>query len=133
VIIVDIVTPTRNLVQGAQVASVKIPGARGELTILPGHTELLTVLGTGPLSFAVDGHERRFAVSYGFAEIRKDKVLILAECAEEAKEIDVNRAKSAEKRAAQALTGALTEAEFKKQQLKLQRALARQQVAGHSH
>ena len=128
-IVVDIVTPTRKLVEGARVNSLVLPGAKGELTVLPGHTELLTVLGTGLLAFSEGGTERKFAVSSGFAEVRHDKVLVLAEVAESSKDIDVERAKAAGKRAQEALTGNLTEAQFHKQQLKLLRAIARQKIA----
>lgn len=130
---VDVVTPTRKLVEGATVANVRLPSSKGELTILPGHTQLLTLLGTGILAFTEDGRERRFAVSYGFAEVSHNRVLVLAETAEEQSEIDTSRAKSAQKRAEEHLVGTMTPEEFKKQQLKLQRALIRQQVAGLSH
>jgi F-type H+-transporting ATPase subunit epsilon len=129
--IVDIVTPLRNVVVGVEVNSLKLPAIDGEIQILSAHTELLTILGTGPLSFVQDGRERVFAVSYGFAEVRKDKILVLAESAEEAKEIDRERAKVAEKRAQEALLGTLSTSDFKKHSLKLQRALVRQQVASH--
>lgn len=132
-IVVDIVTPTRKIVEGASVSSLVLPGADGELTVLPGHTELLTVLGTGLLAFTQGGTERRFAVSYGFAEVRHDKVLVLAEVAEESKDIDVERAKAAFKRAQESLTGTLSQSQFRKQQLKLQRSIARQQIALGPH
>ena len=70
---VDIVTPTKKLVDGASADSIKLPGAKGELQILDGHTDLLTLLTTGALVFTKDGKERRFSVSYGFAEIRNNK------------------------------------------------------------
>lgn len=127
---IDIVTPTRKLVEGAQVESVKIPGARGELQILDGHTELITLLKTGSVSFVQDGRERRFALSHGFAEVRKNKVLVLADTVEDAPGIDKTRAQAAQRKAEQALLGVLTESDFKKQQLKLERAIVRQHVSG---
>lgn len=126
---VDIVTATQKLVEGAQATSVKLPAAKGEIEILPGHTDLLTVLGTGVLSIVADGHERKFAVSYGFAEVRKDRVIVLAETAEEAKGIDRARAAAAQKKAEDVLGSVLTEEKFRKHQLKLQRSLIRQQIA----
>ena len=128
-IAVDIVTPHRRLVEGAQVNSLKLPSVKGELTILQGHAELLTLLDTGVLSFASDGEERRFALSYGFAEVKNDKVTIMAETAEEGREIDKNRAMEAQARAETALKETLSEEEFQKQRLKLQRAILRQRVA----
>ena len=127
---VDIVTPVRKLVEGAQVESVKLPGVKGELQVLDGHTELLTLLSTGPLSFVQDGKERKFAVSYGFAEVRNNKVLVMAETVEEATGIDRTRAQAAQRKAEQALLGVLTESDFNKQQLKLERAIVRQQISG---
>jgi len=128
-IVLDIVTPTRKLVEGVQATSVKLPTVKGQAEVLPGHTEMVTLLETGQLSFVNDGKERKFAVSYGFAEVRKDKVIVLAETAEEAREINVERAKTAQQKAQTALQGTLTDEQYRKNQLKLQRALIRQQVA----
>lgn len=126
---VDIVTPSRKLVEGAKATSVKLPAAKGEIEVLPGHTDLLTILTTGMVTVVQDGRERKFALSYGFAEIRKDKILVLGETVEEAKEIDRRRAVEAQQKAQEQLSGALTEEEFRKHKAKLQRALVRQNVA----
>lgn len=126
---VDIVTPTKKLVDGASADSIKLPGAKGELQILDGHTDLLTLLTTGALVFTKDGKERRFSVSYGFAEIRNNKVLVLADTVEESKDIDKSRAQEAQKRAEQALMGTLSDSDFKKHQLKLERAIVRQHIS----
>ncbi|MBM4304288.1 MAG: ATP synthase F1 subunit epsilon [Deltaproteobacteria bacterium] len=125
----DIVTPTKKLVEGATADNIKLPGAKGELEILDGHTDLLTLLKTGPLVFTKDGRERKFAISYGFAEIRNNKVLVLADTVEESKDVDKARAQTAQKRAEQALIGILSDPDFRKQQLKLERALVRQQIS----
>jgi len=129
VITLDIATPTKKVVEGIKCDWVKIPGARGELQILPNHTDLLTILGTGLLSFMQDGRERKFAVSYGFAEVRKGRVLVLAETIEESTNIDKARAMAAKKKAEEALIGVLPEGTFNKHQLKLQRAIVRQNIA----
>lgn len=127
---VDIVTPLKKLVEGAKTESVKIPGVKGELEILTGHRELLTLLTTGPITFIQDGRERKFAISYGFAEIRNNRVLVLAETAEEGATLDKARAAAAKKRAEEKLIqGVMTEEEFKKEQLKLQRAILRQNIS----
>jgi len=125
----DVVTPTRRIVVGAQVPAVRLPAADGQIEILPGHTELVTLLGTGELAFGQGEAQRKFAVSYGFAEVRGDKVIVLAETCEESTEIDQKRAKEALKRAETALGGAMTPEEFRKQEGKLRRAIVRQQVA----
>lgn len=126
---VDLVTPSRKLLENRKAESVKIPGARGELQILPGHADLLTLLGTGTISIMQDGRELKYFVSFGFAEVRNDKVLVFGETMEEATEIDKARALNAQKKAEQALLGVLTEPEFKKQQLKLERAIIRQHIS----
>ncbi|NBX93862.1 MAG: ATP synthase F1 subunit epsilon [Proteobacteria bacterium] len=126
---VDIVTPVKKLVEGAKADWVKIPGIRGELEILPGHRELLTLLTTGVLSFPHQGKERKFAISHGFAEVRNNRILVLAETAEESTGVDKARAALAQKRAEEKLVqGVLDEHDFRKQQLKLQRAVTRQTI-----
>lgn len=125
---VDIVSPTKKLVEKAPASSVKLPATKGEIEILLDHAELLTLLTTGTLSFHHQGNERRFAVSHGLAEVRNNKVMVLADTIEESTDIDKERARAAQKRAREKLTGVLEENEFKKHQLKLQRAIARQQT-----
>ncbi len=126
---VDIVTPTRRLVVGAHTPAAYLPGTNGLLKILPGHADLLTTLGAGILSFAEDGVEKKYAVSYGFAEVKNNKVTVLAETCEPAEEVDVERAQKAQQKAEEALHGTLTQEQFEKYQLKVQRALIRQQVS----
>lgn len=125
---VDIVTPARKIIDGMKAESVTMPAANGEIMVLPGHTELLTLLKTGVLRFQDHGTERHFAISYGFAEINNDRVLILAETCEESSEIDVERASQAQKRAEEALSSTLSRTEFAKYERKLQRAIIRQQT-----
>jgi len=125
---VDIVTPSKKVVAGIKASYLRLPSAKGELKVLPGHTELLTLLTTGVLGFSSDGSERRFAISYGFAEIRQDKALVLAETCEESTEIDRERARAAQKRAEEMLSGTLTQEQFRKYELKLRRAVIRQRI-----
>lgn len=130
---IDLVTPTKKLVEGAHANALKLPSTKGELQVLPGHADMLTLLDTGVMSFVHDGRERRFAVSYGFAEVRKDKITVMAETAEEATDIDVARAQAAKQRAEKALEGTLSEEDYRKQRMKLHRAIVRQAVAAHTH
>lgn len=127
-ITVDIVTPTKKLVEGATADSVKLPGFKGQLEILPNHTDLLTLLSTGVVSFVSDGKERKFALSFGFAEVKNNKVTVMGETVEESKDIDTARAKAAQKKAEKALENVLSEEDFKKHQLKLERAIIRQHI-----
>jgi F-type H+-transporting ATPase subunit epsilon len=129
VIDIDIVTPSRRLVEGAKAPNILIPSAKGELQILPGHTDLLALLGIGLMSFEANGVTRRFAVSRGFTEVRKDKVTIMAETCEESKDIDKARARAQQLKAEEALSAVLSEENFKKYQAKLERAIVRQKVA----
>ena len=94
----EIVTPDR-LVEKDTVSEVEIPGRDGYLGILPGHAPLITELGVGEIRYRGDGMQYRLAVAWGFAEVLPDKVTILAETAERASEIDVNRAREARQRA----------------------------------
>jgi F-type H+-transporting ATPase subunit epsilon len=125
---VDIVTPSRRILEGAKTDRITLPTASGEITVLPGHTELVTLLSTGVLGFPAGGAERKFVISYGFTIVRKDKVIVLAETCEESGEIDVERARQAQKKAEQALSGVLSEEQMRKYQLKLERSLIRQQA-----
>lgn len=128
----DVVTPTRKLLETVVVPWVKLPGAEGEIEVLPGHVDLMTVLGTGELSFATDGAGlRRFAISYGFAEVQGDRVMVLAETCEEAASIDRARAAKAESKAREQLNGTLSPEHFSKYQLKLQRAVLRQRLSAN--
>jgi F-type H+-transporting ATPase subunit epsilon len=90
----EVVTPDRAVVRES-VAEVQLPGRQGYLGILPGHTPLLTELATGALSYRQGGQTRRVAVSGGFAEVLEDRVIVLADSAERADEIDAARARNA--------------------------------------
>ena len=90
----EVVTPDRAVVRES-VAEVSLPGREGYLGILPGHTPLLTLLTTGALSYRQGNQVHRLAVSGGFAEVLADRVIVLADAAERAEEIDSARARNA--------------------------------------
>jgi F-type H+-transporting ATPase subunit epsilon len=98
----EIVTPERLVVQDA-VAEVQIPGKNGYLGVLPGHAPLITELSVGELSYRINGFSHYLAMAWGFAEVLPTRVTILAETAERAEEIDVERARRAKERAEQML------------------------------
>ena len=99
----DIVTQERT-VFSQQVASVSLPGTEGRMGILPNHSALLTTLDFGDVWVRhTDGEEEHFAIGGGYAEVQPDKVVILADSAEHAEEIDVERAERARERAQQAM------------------------------
>ena|SRR5579863_8865477 len=94
----EIATPERLMVR-ENVADVQIPGKDGYLGILPGHAALLGQLGTGVLSYGVEGRRRSLSVQGGFLEVLPEHVRVLANLAERSEDIDVERAKADLKRA----------------------------------
>jgi len=89
----EVVTPSRRVLE-SRASEVRIPGALGELGVLPGHTPLLTSLGTGEVIW-IDGNTTgRLVVQGGFAEIQPDAVTVLAAIAETIEEIDVESART---------------------------------------
>ena len=96
----ELVTPERQLIK-EQVEEAQIPGKDGYLGVLPGHAPLLTELGTGFMYYVAGGRRWYFALHGGFAEVLPDRVRVLANAAERAEEIDVERARRALERAQQ--------------------------------
>lgn len=123
--LVEIVTPERKVYEEtANMVSVK--GVEGELGILPNHIPLVTPLRIAPVTIKRDGGKVDVvAVNGGFMEVRKDKVVILAESAEMAKDIDVARAEAAKQRAQQRLAARQDEIDFRRAERALQRAMNR--------
>ena len=105
----DIVTQER-LVFSQQVASVSLPGTEGRMGILPNHSALLTTLAFGEVLVRhPNGEEEFFAIGGGYAEVQPDKVVVLADSAEQAEEIDVERAERARERAERAMKEGVTD------------------------
>ena len=94
----DIVTQERTVFSG-DVDAVNLPGSEGRMGILPNHTALLTTLGYGEVIVRTGDHDEFFAIGGGFAEVQPDRVIILADSAEHAEEIDIKRAEKARERA----------------------------------
>ena len=98
----EVVTPSRRVLD-SRAREVRVPGVLGELGVLPGHTPLLTSLGTGVMMW-FDGDETgRMVVQGGFAEVRPDAVTILATIAETIDQIDVDAARQAHDEASERL------------------------------
>lgn len=130
----DIVTQER-LVFSQQVASVSLPGTEGRMGILPNHSALLTTLAFGDVWVRhPNGEEEHFAIGGGYAEVQPDKVIVLADSAEQAEEIDLERAERARERALQAMKeGAVQDPDqFAQIQASLMRAQIRLDV-GRRH
>ena len=94
----EVVTPERLLVR-EEVTAVQVPGADGYLGILPGHAALVAELGTGFMNFEAGRRKWYLAVHGGFLEVLGDHVRVLANTAERAEEIDVERARADMKKA----------------------------------
>ena len=124
----DIVTAER-VVYSEDVDVVVAPGIEGQLGILPHHTPLMTMLQPGELQIRKAGEEISLAITGGFLEVRPDRVIVLADAAERAEEIDLARAEEAKRRAQERLREhhALGPDEFRAQAA-LSRALTRLQV-----
>ena len=128
----EIATPTR-LAVAETVDEVVLPGIMGYFGVLPGHAPFLSTLGVGELTYRVGRDERHLAVAGGFAEVRNDKVIVLADVAELPAEIDRERAERARERAERWLAGrSQDDVDYARAAAALARALVRLQVAGRS-
>jgi F-type H+-transporting ATPase subunit epsilon len=123
--LLEVVTPHR-LVLSEKVVEMTAPGVEGEFGVLPGHTPFFTTLKVGELVYRAGKEEGHMAVTWGFAEVLADRVTILAEAAELAPEIDVERAKRARERAEKRLKQLSPEdKEFYSSMAALERAMNR--------
>ncbi len=123
----DIVT-TEGVVYSDEVDVVVAPGIEGQLGILPHHAPLMTTLQPGELRVRKSGEESSLAISGGFLEVRPDRVIILADAAERAEEIDIARAEEAKRRAEDRLRQPTPEVDMAEAETALHRALARLEV-----
>src|ERR671932_2502282 len=127
----EVVTAERE-VYADDVDMVVAPGGEGELGILPRHAPLLTTLQPGVLRLKKDGEESYMAVSGGFMQVYRDRVLVLADTAERADEIEETRAEAARQQALTALqqgaSGGDSAVQAEAARLALRRSLARLQV-----
>jgi F-type H+-transporting ATPase subunit epsilon len=124
----QIVSADRALVN-EKVDEVEIPGAGGYFGVLPGHTPLLALLGAGELWYRKGGERVYLSIAFGFAEVQPDRVIILAQIAEKAEEIDVARAEASRKRAEDRLAHSTVDLDFERARIALLKALVRLQVS----
>jgi F-type H+-transporting ATPase subunit epsilon len=126
----EIVTPERLAFEG-DVDEVIVPGSEGALGILPHHAPLISLLGQGVLCLKCNGEEEEFAIFGGFVQVRPDRVVVLAETADMASEIDVARAERARREAERVIErGVLEPADLVVARAALERALIRLKIAG---
>ncbi len=125
----ELATPNR-LIVSEEVEEVVAPGVEGYFGVLPGHTPLLTSLQSGEVSYRVGRGEQYLAVTGGFAEVRGDRVVVLADNAERPDEIDRERAERARQRAERRLAGKTDEEiDYTRALAAFSRALTRLHVA----
>ena len=123
----EIVTPER-LVLSEAVDEVLLPSVEGYMGVRPGHASLLAELDVGEVSYRTAEGQRYLAVSGGFAEVLEGGVSILAETAEPAEEIDVERAQRSREQAETLLKSQLSGQELSQAELKLRKAIGRIRV-----
>jgi len=127
-LLLEIVTPEK-LLLSQQVDEVIAPGSEGDFGVLPGHCHFLSTLRIGELLYRVGDTTNHMAVLWGYAEVTPTKVTILAEIAEKAEDIDVERAQAAFEKAEQRLKVGGLPSEVKEAEISLEKARLRKKIA----
>lgn len=126
---VEIVAPDRKVFRG-EAEGVQAPGVEGSFEVRTGHAPMIAAFGVGPLNLRLPtGEKLTYATSGGFLEVLDNHVTVLAETAEPATEIDVDRAKAAEERARERLRATTDLAERQSVEAALERARNRTRIA----
>jgi F-type H+-transporting ATPase subunit epsilon len=127
----EIITAER-VVYSEDVDIVVAPGIQGQMGILPHHAPLMTMLQPGELMVRKDNQEESMFVSGGFLEVRGDRVVVLADVAERAEEIDIARAEAAKRRAEEGITQYPAHVDHARAEAALRRSMIRLKVAEKS-
>ena len=131
-IVLEVVTPAGLLLR-EDVDEVIAPGSDGYFGVLPGHAPLFSELKVGEVSYRKGDRWTFVAVAWGFVEVLPNQVRILAETAERAQEIDLDRAMRAKQRAEERISRGGDELDYRRALVALERAVIRIQVAQKSH
>jgi F-type H+-transporting ATPase subunit epsilon len=132
-LLLEIVTPERQAYSD-MVDAVVCPGTEGEIGVLPHHAPLLSTLGLGELRIRKGAEVESFAIAGGFLQVRPDKVVVMAELADLASEIDLEAAEAARREAERALEQGFEEpADLARARAAMERALLRIRVAERRH
>jgi F-type H+-transporting ATPase subunit epsilon len=123
-----VVTPERALIQ-EDVDQVQVPGLGGYLGLLPGHAPLFSELAIGELSYTREGQTHSISLAKGFVEISNDKVRVLADVAEPAVDIDIDRAREALGRAEERISKGGDDIDYPRALAALERAAIRIAIA----
>ncbi|HAE42672.1 MAG TPA: F0F1 ATP synthase subunit epsilon [Clostridiales bacterium] len=124
----EIVTPERLFFDG-EVEMVIARGVEGDIGILKGHEPFVTPLQIGTIKIKIDGQFKLAAISQGYMQVTKDKVVILVDTAEWPEEIDVNRAEKARERAEKRLQQKTADLDILRAEIALKKATTRLGVA----
>jgi len=127
--LLDVVTPQGAVFSG-QIEHLRVPGIKGSFGVLPGHTPFMTALDIGEVDIRQNGQDRPMAISGGFIEVQPDHTVILAQTAEFAEAIDVDRATSARQRAEERLRAHQANLDESRAKSALARAANRLRIAG---
>jgi len=131
-ILLEIVTPDKSIAR-EDVDEVELPGFEGYLGVLPGHTPLLATLKVGELWYRIGAEKHYLAIAFGFVEVLPDRVTILAQIAERAQDIDIERAEAAKRRAEERLAAAaVPDMDFERARVAMMKSLIRLQVASRA-
>ena len=125
---VDVVSAEGEIFSGPA-EMVFAPGSEGEFGVLPGHTPFLTTLKVGMLSYREGAEWHHLAVDWGYAEVGADRVIILAEGADRAADIDLTAERAVKEHAEKVLSEKLEQKDYEKARIDLLRAMIRIQVA----
>ena len=123
----EIVTPELTVLK-QEILQISVPTTSGEITVLPDHIPLVSVLKTGVIELKLaDNNTEIISVSGGFIEVMKDKIVILADTAERAEELDESKIEAAKLRAEEAKKNAkfVDDVEFANISAKIEKELAR--------
>jgi F-type H+-transporting ATPase subunit epsilon len=124
----ELVTPDRAVVHES-VDEIELPGSGGYFGVLPGHAPLLAQLGVGEMWYRRGPEKFYISLFGGFAEVLADRVIVLAQLAERAEEIDLARAEQGRIRAEQRLSSAAADLDVERARLAILKQLTRIRVA----
>lgn len=127
-ILLEVVTPD-HLLLSKEVDYVSAPGSEGDFGVLPGHCHFLTTLRIGELQFRVGEKIEYMSVLWGFVEVTPTKVTVLAEVAEKAEDIDVDRAEAAVRKAEEQMERGGLPSEVEEARVSLEKARLRKKIA----
>ena len=126
---VELITPERSLITETGIDQLVAPSVDGQVTILPRHAPLLTILDPGVVLVRRDGSDEILAVSGGFLQVQENRVTILADASERSDEVDRERAERARAEAEQQISEAQDFDSMLEARIRLMRALSRLRAA----